>query len=69
MKANSQKQRCLALLYLIPLRCYDAIMLNKRFSLRSNVEIQMAQKLVANEKMVKMRELLKLSLRYFIRMF
>ena len=39
------------------MRCYDAIMLNKRFSLRSNVEIQMAQKLVANEKMVKMSEL------------
>ena len=55
--------------YLIPLRCYDAIMLNKRFLLRSYVEIQMAQKLVINEKVVKMRELLKQSLRYFIKMF
>ena len=30
------------------------------------VEIQMAQKLVINEKVVKMRELMKQSLRYFI---
>ena len=70
LRYNLAFSLCLYLLYtyLIPLRCYDAIMLNKRF-LRSYVEIQMAQKLVANEKVVKMRELLKQSLRYFIRMF
>ena len=60
---------CLLYTYLIPLRCYDAIMLNERFLRRSYVKSQMAQKLVANEKVVKMRELLKQSLRYFIRLF
>ena len=59
----------LTLTYVIPLRCYDAIMLNKRFLQRNYVEIQTAQKLVVNEKVVKMRELWKQSLRYFIRMF
>ena len=43
-------------------------MFNKRFLWRSYVENQMAQKLVVNEKVVKMRELLKQSLPYFIRM-
>ena len=42
-------------------------MMLKRFLWRSYVEIQIAQKLVVNEKVVKMRELLKQSLRYFIR--
>ena len=41
------------------LRCYDARILNKRFLWRSYVEIQMVQKLVVNEKVVKMREFLK----------
>ena len=59
----------LTLIYLTPLRWYDAIMFNKRFWWRSYVEIQMAQKLVANKKRVKMKELLKQSLRYYIRMF
>ena len=46
----------LRLYNLIPLRCYDAIMLNKHFLWRSHVEIQMVQKLVVDEKVVKMRE-------------
>ena len=68
------KQSCffsvLTLKYLIPLRWYDdAIMRNKRFLWRSYVEIQIALKLVVNEKVVKITELLKYSLRYFMRMF
>ena len=51
----------LILTYLIPLRCYDATMLHKRFLWKSCVKIQMAQKLVANEKVVKIRELSKQS--------
>ena len=58
----------LTLKYLIALRCYDAIMLNKRVLWRSYVEIQTAQRLSRkiNEKVVKMRELLKQSLRYIL---
>ena len=47
----------------------DATMLNKRFLWRSYVENQIAQKLVVNEKVVKIKEILKQSLRHFIRMF
>ena len=50
----------LTLKYLILLRCYAR---------RRYVEIQMAQELVVIEKMVKMRELLKQSLQYFISTF
>ena len=57
----------LTLKYLIPLRfCDDAITLNKRFLWRSYVEIQIALKLFVNEKVVKIKKLLKQSIRYFI---
>ena len=62
----------LTLKYLILLRCYDAMIAQLALIVEKvglYVEIQMAQKLVVIEKMVKMRELLKQSLRYIIKMF